>query len=95
MITVGASGAKWMVLSDGLLHVLLGEEPDPAETTVVRSQRAHWSWGELSKGYYTPRVPWGFGDTLLTYDLKREKVLWSKTADFSGSMMTILIFMAK
>lgn len=67
---------KWMVLDDGVLYVLSGPQPDPAETTIVRSERTHWSWGELSKGYYEERVPWGFGHTLVAYDMAARKVLW-------------------
>ena len=55
---------KWMALVGRTLFVLAGES-DPVEpTTIVRSQRDHWSWGELSKGYYQkPRIPWGFATT--------------------------------
>jgi len=69
---------KWIALVDGVLYALAGRQEDPAETTVVRSVYPAWSWGELSKGYYEhPKVPWGFGETLLAYDLKRDKVLWT------------------
>ena len=70
---------KWMALKDDTLFVLAGGEPDPAETTIVRSQRSHWSWGELSQGYYAPQVPWGFGKTIVAYDLSRDCVRWSHT----------------
>lgn len=72
---------KWMAMQDGKLFVLLGEQKDPAETTVVRSEFGHWSWGELSDGYYKRRVPWGFGKTILAYDLGARKVLWTHTED--------------
>ena len=68
---------KWMALKDGILFVLAGEQKDPPETTIVRSEFTHWSWGELSKGYYTKRVPWGFGTTILAYDLEGKKLLWT------------------
>jgi outer membrane protein assembly factor BamB len=67
---------KWMAMQDGLLYVLAGPTKDPAETTVVRSEFTHWSWGELSKGYYEKRVPWGLGTTVGAYDLKERKLLW-------------------
>ncbi len=72
---------KWMALKDGTLFVLAGGEADPAETTIVRSQRSHWSWGELSQGYYAPRVPWGFGTTIAAYDLSKDRLLWLHTED--------------
>ncbi len=68
---------KWIALSGGTLFVLAGES-DPVEpTTIVSSQRDHWSWGQLSRGYYQrPRIPWGFATTLAAYDLERKKALW-------------------
>jgi len=82
---------KWMAMVDGTLYVLSGPQPDPAETTVVRSERTHWSWGELSKGYYTDRVPWGFGRTLLAYDMAAGKVLWThhEQAPIDSRAMTV------
>ncbi|MBI4581684.1 MAG: PQQ-binding-like beta-propeller repeat protein [Planctomycetes bacterium] len=72
---------KWMALHDGVLFALAGEEKDPAETTVVRSQRPQWSWHELSNGYYTPQVPWGFGRTILAYDVAKCRLLWKHDED--------------
>jgi outer membrane protein assembly factor BamB len=72
---------KWMAMQDGKLFVLLGPKKDPAETTLVRSQYGHWSWGELSSGYYQRRVPWGFGRTILAYDMAAKKVIWAHTED--------------
>jgi len=72
---------KWMALKDGVLFALLGKQPDPSETTLVRSSFGHWSWGELSKGYYAQRIPWGFGATILAYDLGQKKVLWTHTEE--------------
>jgi len=70
---------KWMVLEDQILYVLLGEQKDPIQNTIVRSQGRAWSWGDLSTGYYEKRIPWGFGNTILAYDLKNKKVLWKHT----------------
>jgi outer membrane protein assembly factor BamB len=69
---------KWIALQGQTLFALVGEKPDPAETTLVRSVYPAWSWGELSKGYYEePQVPWGFGETVLAYDLGAGKLLWA------------------
>ena len=68
---------KWMAIQDGVLYVLGGQEPDPAQTTLVRSKIPAWSWGELSKGYYQEQIPWGFGDTIVAYDLGARRTLWS------------------
>jgi len=73
----GARGQwKWMALQDGVLYGLVGGKEGDTETMIVRSQLTHWSWGELSKGYYQKRVPWGFGKTLVAYDLAAKKRLW-------------------
>ncbi len=73
----GARGQwKWMALQDGMLYALVGDKGGETETMIVRSQRTHWSWGELSKGYYKKRVPWGFGKTLVAYDLDAKKRRW-------------------
>ncbi|MBW8040078.1 MAG: PQQ-binding-like beta-propeller repeat protein [Planctomycetes bacterium] len=67
---------KYIALQDGVLYVLAGVVKDSSETTIVRSKHSHWSWGELSPGYYQAKVPWGFGKTLAAYDIKQKKVLW-------------------
>ena len=70
---------KWMAMVEGILFVLVGQQPDPNQTTVVRSQVPAWSWEELSTGYYEEQIPWGFGETLLAVDindLDKQKVLW-------------------
>jgi outer membrane protein assembly factor BamB len=72
---------KWIAMQDGVLFALIGKESDRPETTIVRSQYTHWSWGELSKGYYEPRVPWGFGNAILAYDPAGRKVLWTHKED--------------
>lgn len=72
---------KWMAMKDGKLYALSGPKKDPAETTVVRSEYPHWSWGELSSGYYQKRVPWGFGRLLAAYDLEKQEVLWTFDAE--------------
>ncbi len=68
---------KWIAIENGRLYALVGKEKDPPETTVVRDQDTHWSWGALSKGYYEERHPWGFGNTLLAYDLAANKPAWT------------------
>ncbi len=72
---------KWIALEDGILFALIGREKDPAETTVVRSEFPAWSWGELSRGYYLERVPWGFGTTVAAYGLEEQKLLWAHKED--------------
>lgn len=67
---------KWMAIENNVLYALSDIEKDPRETTVVRSQASHWHWGDLSKGYYEKRLPFGFGTTILAYDLAKRQVLW-------------------
>ena len=72
---------KYIALQDAVLYVLAGPVKDSSETTIVRSVHGHWSWGELSPGYYQSKVPWGFGNTIAAYDVKRKKVLWQHSED--------------
>ena len=72
---------KWMAMEDDVLYVMTGDQ-EPG-THEVRGDRAvgGWSWADLSRGYYGPQVPYGFGHTLAAYDLKSEKVLWRHRED--------------
>lgn len=68
---------KWMAMHDGKLYALLGK-PDP-KTELMKGERSFggWSWKDLSRGYYPDRVPFGFGDKLVCFDLKKNAVSWS------------------
>lgn len=68
---------KWMAIQNGILYSLLGEERDPSQTTIVRSPGIAWSWDDISSGYYDERIPWGFGNTIMAWDLKMRKLLWT------------------
>jgi len=72
---------KWMVLQGDVLYVLAGKPEPGAET--VRGDRTFggWSWADLSKGYYGKRVPYGFGDALAAYDVKKQVTLWVHKED--------------
>lgn len=72
---------KWIALDGHTLFAMIGKQPDPRETTIVRSTQPAWSWGELSAGYYTATVPWGFGETVVAYDLKNRRVSWRHEED--------------
>ncbi len=69
-----------MALQNGILTALVGGDKDPSETTLVRSERPHWSWGELSKGYYPKQIPWGFGQKIVAFDFESGKLLWQHEA---------------
>ena len=68
---------KWIAMRDRMLFALIGDKKDPAETTVVRSELTHWSWGELSQGYYGKRIPWGFAKTVVSYDTRVKRIRWT------------------
>jgi outer membrane protein assembly factor BamB len=72
---------KWMAIKNGIMYVLAGKIRDPKETTIVRSPHAGWSWIELSKGYYEKEIPWGFGGTIIAYDIGNKKLLWTHTEE--------------
>jgi len=73
---------KWMVLNDGILYVMAGKKDPGAE--IMKGDRSFggWSWGDMSKGYYgKPHVPWGFGNTLVAYELATKRVVWKHTEE--------------
>ncbi|UCH89070.1 MAG: class I SAM-dependent methyltransferase, partial [Thermoplasmata archaeon] len=78
----GLSGDwKWIAFEEGILYALIGKEKDPPQTTLIRSQSTQWSWADLSQGYYERRLPWGFGTTILAYDISQKNVLWTHTEE--------------
>ncbi len=89
----GLSGEwKWMVLKQDFLYVLAGRKDPRAQITKGDRSFGGWSWSDLSRGYYSkPHVPWGFGDTLAAYDLKKKEVRWihkeEKPIDSRGMSM--------
>ena len=82
---------KYIALQDGVLYALAGTVKDSSETTIVRSKNGHWSWGELSPGYYQKIVPWGFGTTIAAYDIVRKKVLWQHSEKEQIDSRTLVI----
>ncbi|MFC2077125.1 PQQ-binding-like beta-propeller repeat protein, partial [candidate division KSB1 bacterium] len=72
---------KWMALVDGVLYAMAGDQADPPQTIHVRSPSSAWSWGDLSSGYYEQRVPWGFGNTIVAWDLQNKKAVWRHDED--------------
>ncbi len=67
---------KWIAIRNGILYALAGAPGDGVE--LVKGNRAFggWSWADLSKGYYGKRIPHGFGDVLVAYELENKNVLW-------------------
>ena len=66
---------EWIAIEGDTMYVLSGEGSD-VEMKHQATTRGHWSWKNLSKGYYTERVPWGWGRTLTAYDMKAGKTKW-------------------
>jgi outer membrane protein assembly factor BamB len=69
---------KWMALKDGVLYALVGNPEMSIET--VRSNRpglGHWPWGMWEgHDYKDPRTAFGYGRTLVAYDLSTKKIKW-------------------
>ena len=82
---------KWIALQNGVLFVLAGTEKDRSETTIVRTPLVHWSWGDLSRGYYEKTVPWGFGRTIVAYDVDQRKALWRHDEDKPIDSRTMVV----
>ncbi len=67
---------KWMALRNGILYALVGEKEFPARPVKWKRKQHGWPWNQISPGFNRPEQPWGFGRTLLAFDLKTKKVLW-------------------
>ncbi|HIE96191.1 MAG TPA: hypothetical protein EYQ63_04055 [Fuerstia sp.] len=72
---------KWIALHNGVLYALAGKPGDGVE--LVKGDRAlgGWSWADLSKGYYPKRIPHGFGDVLVAFEVESKKTLWTHRED--------------
>ncbi len=72
---------KWMVIKDGVLYTLLGDEEQ--EAVVIKGERAAagWPWSGLGTGYAQDQYPWGFGRTLAAIDLASGDLKWSLRKD--------------
>lgn len=72
---------KWMVIKDGVLYALLGDEEQ--EAVVIKGERtaAGWPWSGLGTGYAQDQYPWGFGRTLAAIDLASGDLKWSLRKD--------------
>ena len=73
---------KWIVLKGNILYIMLGKKE--RGTVAIRGDRevGGWSWADLSPGYYGEH-PFGFGDTIIAYDLTTKKTLWQHQEETS------------
>ncbi len=67
---------KWMAIVGDVLYALAGAPGDGVELVKGNRAMGGWSWSDLSKGYYPKRIPHGFGDQLVAYDLKQKTPIW-------------------
>ncbi len=67
---------KWMAIQDGTLYALVGESEFPAKPVKWKRDQHGWPWNQISPGFNSPEQPWGFGKTLLAFDLETKKVKW-------------------
>ncbi|MCH7729844.1 MAG: PQQ-binding-like beta-propeller repeat protein, partial [Planctomycetes bacterium] len=80
----GAKGEwKWMAMKDNVLYVMSGKPSPLVQTTKGDRTFGGWSWADLSRGYYGKSgdyrredIPWGFGDTIVAYDIEAKRALW-------------------
>jgi outer membrane protein assembly factor BamB len=62
---------KWMVLKEGTLYALVGEQEPPGDKLKGPAFRgAGWPWWTI------PKYAWGFGRTILAIDPNTKRVLW-------------------
>ena len=67
---------KWMVKVGDTLYALLGPDEPGVETIKGDRTFGGWSWADLSPEYYGQKLPLGYGDTVVAYDLKNKEVRW-------------------
>ena len=70
---------KWMGIREGVLYALVGN-PEVKVDTMKSARRGlgHWPW-DMWKGhdYIDPNLSFGFGRTLVAFDLESDKMLWN------------------
>ncbi len=72
---------KWLAIQDGVLYGVLGPQSTPVEVAKHRRTGGGWPWRKVSKGYNDKSLIWGFGRTVIAYDLAAKRVLWSHRED--------------
>lgn len=72
---------KWIAIQNGILYALAGEPGDGVELVKGKRALGGWSWADLSKGYYGKRIPHGFGDVLVAFEVESRTVLWKHRED--------------
>ena len=84
---------KWMGISDGVLYALAGSREVAVDTqTSDKRGMGHWPWG-MWKGhdYADPNTAFGFGKTIVAFDLKTKKLLWShREEDFIDARALVM-----
>ena len=78
---VGERVWKWIALEGGVLYALLGG-PEEKTSILRESQRriGQWDWRMWNKDrdtYQESKTGYGFGHTLVAYDIKTDKVRWT------------------
>ena len=71
---------KWMTLRNGVLYALVGPSEKLHQVHLGTRTERGWPWTTVRKTYGESLATWGFGRTLLAFDAKTKKVIWSHTA---------------
>ena len=74
---------KWMAIKDGTLFALVGNPEIKVDTQKsARRGLGHWPWGMWQgHDYGDPKTSFGFGRTLVAFDLKTKKLLWQHSEE--------------
>jgi len=70
---------KWMTLRDGVLYALIGPSEKLHQVHLGTRTKTGWPWATVRSTYGGSIETWGFGRTLLAFDARTKKVLWSHT----------------
>jgi len=70
---------KWMTLRDGVLYALVGESEKLHPVHLGTRTKTGWPWTSVRGTYGEYLQTWGFGRTLIAWDVNEKKVLWSRS----------------
>ena len=69
----------WMAKLGDVLYALAGQHEPPTEIMKVHADWRGWGWSNVDKSYSPKKkhqIRWGFGETLVAFDLAHQKLLW-------------------
>ena len=69
---------KWMTIRDGKLMAVIGEKEKPHPVHKGTRKVTGWPWQTVKSTYGPYQTSWGFGRTLLAFDLETKEIAWKR-----------------